>query len=163
MGALPGIASSLESLAGLTVDGRPEGAARVFGAAQALRDPQGHARTKPEQARWDLDLARLRSGLEGEVFATLWAEGAALSAKEAVAYALRGRKGADRPTSGWESLTAAEREVVRLVGEGLTNPEVGRRLFISPRTVGHHLRHAFDKLGVRSRGALIRELAGREK
>jgi DNA-binding CsgD family transcriptional regulator len=39
---------------------------------------------------------------------------------------------------------------------------VGERLFISPRTVGHHLAHVFDKVGVRSRGALIKELAGRE-
>jgi DNA-binding CsgD family transcriptional regulator len=48
------------------------------------------------------------------------------------------------------------------VGEGLTNPEVGRRLFISPRTVGHHLAHVYDKLGIRSRHALIKELAGHE-
>jgi DNA-binding CsgD family transcriptional regulator len=49
-----------------------------------------------------------------------------------------------------------------MVGEGLTNPEVGRRLFISARTVGHHLAHVYQKLGIHSRGALIKEFAGRE-
>jgi len=162
IGALPGIASSLEALAGLAVDGRPEAAVRLFAAAQSLRDSQGYARSLPEEARCKRDLVELRSGLGTEAFATMWPEGAALSAGEAVAYALRGRRSADRPTSGWDSLTSAEREVVRLVGEGLSNPEAGRRLFISSRTVGHHLSHVFDKLGIRSRGALIKELAGRE-
>lgn len=161
VGALPAIASSLESLAGLAAEGRSEVAARLLGAAQAIRDPQGYARSRPEQAAYELDLARVRSALGAEAFAAAWDEGAALSPEEAVAYALRGRRSRDRPTSGWDSLTSAENEVVRLVGEGLSNAEVGRRLFISPRTVGHHLTHVFDKLGIRSRGALIKELAGR--
>jgi len=162
VGALPAIASCLESLAGLAADGRAEVAARLLGAAQALRDPQGYARSQPEQARYQLDVAQVRAALGAEGLAAGWAEGAALSAEEAVAYALRGRRAPDRPSTGWDSLTPAEREVVRLVSEGLTNPEVGRRLFISPRTVGHHLTHVFDKLGIRSRGALIKELAGRD-
>lgn len=162
VGALPAVASSLESLAGLATDGRAEVAARLLGAAQALRDPQGYARSQPDQARYELDVAQVRTALGDKAFAEGCAEGAALSADEAVAYALRGRRAPDRPSSGWDSLTSAEKEVVRLVSEGLTNPEVGRRLFISPRTVGHHLTHVFDKLGIRSRGALIKELAGRE-
>jgi len=162
VGALPAIASSLESLAGLAAEGRAEVAARLLGAAQALREPQGYARSQPDQARYELDAAQVRTALGAEAFAAAWAEGTALSADEAVAYALRGRRTSDRPTTGWESLTSAEKEVVRLVSEGMTNPEVGRRLFISPRTVGHHLTHVFDKLGIRSRGALIKELAGRD-
>lgn len=57
---------------------------------------------------------------------------------------------------GLEALTQSERLVVRLVAEGLTNREVADRLFLSRHTVGTHLRHAFAKLGVRSRA----ELAG---
>ncbi len=162
VGARPAIASSLETLAGLTTASRPEAAARLFGAVQALRDPQGYARSELDQEAYDLDLARVRSALGIDAFDAAWAEGAVLSVDEAVAYALRGRRAPDRPSSGWDSLTSAEREVVRLVSEGLTNPEVGRRLFISPRTVGHHLTHVFDKVGIRSRGALIKELAGRD-
>jgi DNA-binding CsgD family transcriptional regulator len=66
---------------------------------------------------------------------------------------------------GWETLTRAEREVVRHVVEGLTNREIGERLFVSARTVETHLAHVFAKLGVSSRveltGAVIRaEVSG---
>lgn len=162
IGALPGIASSLESLAGLAAEGRPEVAVRLFAAAHALRFPQGYARSQAEQVRHEQHFALAREGLGDKTFATAWAEGEALSVDEAVAYASRGRRSASRPVNGWDSLTTAEREVVRLVSQGLSNPEVGRRLFISPRTVGHHLTHVFDKLGIRSRGALTKELAGRQ-
>lgn len=59
-----------------------------------------------------------------------------------------------RPATGWASLTDTERAVARLVAEGLTNREVGTRLFISPNTVNTHLRHVFQKLGVSSRSGL---------
>jgi DNA-binding NarL/FixJ family response regulator len=48
-------------------------------------------------------------------------------------------------------LTDREREVLAAVAEGLTNREIGQRLFISERTVGVHVGHIFDKLQVRSR------------
>lgn len=55
---------------------------------------------------------------------------------------------------GWDSLTTAEREVVALTVEGLTNREIAARLFISPRTVETHLTHVFAKLGLQGRPAL---------
>ncbi|HUR49802.1 MAG TPA: AAA family ATPase [Acidimicrobiales bacterium] len=58
---------------------------------------------------------------------------------------------------GWDALTAAESEVVRLAAEGLTNREIGSRLFISHRTVASHLSNVFAKLGLRSRVDLARE------
>ena len=48
-------------------------------------------------------------------------------------------------------LTSREEEVLRLLAEGLTNREIGRRLFISQKTVGTHVAHIFDKLGVHTR------------
>jgi DNA-binding CsgD family transcriptional regulator len=66
---------------------------------------------------------------------------------------------AERPGSGWASLTDAERRVAQLVGEGLTNATVGERLFLSRHTVDFHLRHVFRKLGIDSRVELARIVA----
>ncbi|MEU8146825.1 AAA family ATPase [Nonomuraea sp. NPDC048901] len=53
-----------------------------------------------------------------------------------------------------DRLTPQERQVVRLAATGLSNRQIGARLFLSPRTVGHHLYKAFPKLGVAARAQL---------
>jgi DNA-binding CsgD family transcriptional regulator len=53
-------------------------------------------------------------------------------------------------------LSQREAEVVRLVAEGLSNAEIGRRLVISPRTVTTHLQHVYARLGISSRVVLVR-------
>jgi DNA-binding CsgD family transcriptional regulator len=92
-------------------------------------------------------------------FESSWAEGAALSTEEAIAYAQRGRAERKRPASGWASLTPAELDVVRLVNEGLANKDIATRLFVSPRTVQAHLTHVYTKLGLTSRLQLAQEAA----
>jgi DNA-binding CsgD family transcriptional regulator/tetratricopeptide (TPR) repeat protein len=70
----------------------------------------------------------------------------------------RGRRGPRRrPTSGWDSLTRTELKVARLVAEGLSNPEIAERPFISRGTVHTHVSHVLAKLGIRSRVGLAAE------
>ena len=56
-------------------------------------------------------------------------------------------------------LTPQQREIALLAAAGLTNKQIGDRLFLSPRTVGTHLYQLFPKLGVTSRAALRDALA----
>ena len=57
-----------------------------------------------------------------------------------------------------EDLTPQERQIALLVRDGMSNPEVGAQLFLSPRTVEWHLRKIFTKLGISSRKELVRAL-----
>jgi DNA-binding NarL/FixJ family response regulator len=58
----------------------------------------------------------------------------------------------DRPQNGdGPALTPRELEVLELLADGLPNAEIAKRLFISPKTVGTHVAHIYEKLGVRSR------------
>jgi predicted ATPase/class 3 adenylate cyclase/DNA-binding CsgD family transcriptional regulator len=158
----PGVAESLESLAALATDQESfSEAARLLGAACALRAEIGLARWPADQAGYDTDVVRARDALGEHAFDAAWAEGQALHVDEAVAYVSRARGERKRPSSGWASLTPTELEVVKLVATGLTNPEVGERLFIGRGTVKTHLTHVFAKLGIATRSELAAEATRR--
>lgn len=137
----------LEAVATLRPGPRPRALARSCeNAAAALvaggRQPDAVAVLLEAQSRYlalgaDRDLARVEAALRS------------LGVRP-------GRRGARnaRPTTGWESLTPTESNVVTLIAESLTNREVATRLYISPRTVETHLGHVFVKLEVSSRTAL---------
>ena len=84
-----------------------------------------------------------------EMFTTMGAEGFAERARiELLATGETVRK---RTVETRDELTAQEAQIARLARDGLSNPEIAARLFISPRTVQYHLRKVFTKLGISSR------------
>ena len=157
-----GLADVFDVLAGLVGDaGSHREAARLFGAADGVRHRTGEVRLRIYDAGYDASVQALRNAMDASEFEEAWAEGAALSTDEAIAYAQRGRGERKRPSSGWGSLTPAELDVVRLVSEGLGNKDIAARLFVSPRTVQSHLTRVYTKLGLSSRVQLAQEAARR--
>jgi DNA-binding CsgD family transcriptional regulator len=160
VGAYLEIPDILECIAELArAAGSHSEAVRLFGAAHGIRQRMGAVRFKVWDAGYEAAVAALRDALGEQDFDSAWAEGAALSTEDAIAYAQRGRGERKRPASGWASLTPAELDVIRLVSEGLGNKEIATRLFVSPRTVQTHLTHAYSKLGLTSRVQLAQEAA----
>jgi len=105
--------------------------------------------------------AEVEAALGPAAFDQAHSAGAALSRGDAVAWLRRSRGARKRPAHGWESLTPTELEVVRHASAGLTNPQIGERLFITRATVKVHLSHVYAKLGVRNRSQLAATAAGR--
>jgi predicted ATPase/class 3 adenylate cyclase/DNA-binding CsgD family transcriptional regulator len=158
----PGVIDALEALAGTAaVRESHHEAARLAGAAGSLRQTIDYARFPIQKEEYEADIAAIRAALGDEAFEQAWAEGAALSLEEAVAYASRARGERKRPSSGWASLTPTELEVVRLAAKGLTNPQIGEHLFISRGTAKVHLSHVFAKLSVSTRAELAAEATRR--
>ncbi len=62
--------------------------------------------------------------------------------------------------TGPDALTSTERQVAGLAAEGLSNRQIAQHLFVTLPTVETHLRHAFRKLGITSRGELAAQLGG---
>lgn len=151
---LLGVPAALETLGGLLIrDGQLAEGGRLLAAAETLRAETGQGRLPGDQVRFDKDVRAGEQELGGE-WAEVWAEGSGLTAAQAVAYARRARGSRKRPTTGWDSLTPTELQVVELAAQGLTNPEIGKRLFIGSGTVKTHISHIFAKLNIRSRAEL---------
>jgi DNA-binding CsgD family transcriptional regulator len=113
-----------------------------------------------DQPRVEALVESLRERVD-ETFDAAWDEGAARDLDDVVAALTRGRGPRNRPVVGWDSLTPTERDVVALVGEGLTNPEIASRLYMSRSTVKTHLAHVYAKVGVANRTELARQAGGR--
>jgi predicted ATPase/class 3 adenylate cyclase/DNA-binding CsgD family transcriptional regulator len=158
-----GIAAEiLEALAGIAVAGESSAeAARLLGAADVLRATTGQARWPLDQQAYDADMVELRGCLGDEALEAAWREGGALSFEEAAAYASRARGERKRPSTGWASLTPTELEVVALAAQGLSNAQIGQRLFITAGTAKVHLSHIYAKLGMANRAELAAQATAR--
>ncbi len=120
--------------------------ARVLAAADAC---QAMSQDRPHRPALDGEAAaaQLVEGMDQGLFDA----DAARAVLEAVGH-VRARP---RPR-GAAGLSEREVEVLRLMTRGLSNPEIGRRLFISPRTAEHHVQHIYTKIGVSTRaGAAV--------
>jgi predicted ATPase/DNA-binding CsgD family transcriptional regulator len=134
--------------------GQPARAARLWGAEEAMTEAFGIQITPMARSTTGYDgyLATARSRLDEAAFSAAWSEGRAMSAEEAIDYALDTEEPTSPPSDA-SLLSVRELEVLRLVAEGLTDSQVAERLYLSPRTVGHHLSSIYRKLGVPSRAA----------
>jgi DNA-binding CsgD family transcriptional regulator len=146
---------SLEALArvGAAIQPTPDDV-RILSAAGSARTNVGLPRGVDLQRAYDSTAADLRRALGAPAFDRAAAEGARLTLDQGVEYARRARGRRGRPAAGWSSLTPTELEVVRLVAEGLTNPQIGVRLLMSRGTVKTHLSHIFTKLDTANRAQL---------
>lgn len=133
---------SLDALgSALWARGEVHHAAMVLGAADGARQRTGQ-QTPPSA------VAELAASTPG------WQAGLHLRPDEVSLQLAAGRTSRGRPTSGWASLTPSERQVVELAVEGLTNPRIAQKLYLSINTVKTHLLRAYRKLGVTSRQEL---------
>jgi DNA-binding CsgD family transcriptional regulator len=153
------------SAAVASTQGRPARAARLWGAAESLRETIG-ANLSPAEAHAHAPYVEAaRAGLEAAEWDEAWADGKAMTAEEAAAYALaRGeeqRRTRPRRNSvskepapvnrSGDALTPREREVALLLAGGLTNRQIAGELTISERTVTTHVARILRKLGAASR------------
>jgi predicted ATPase/DNA-binding CsgD family transcriptional regulator len=163
-------ANALTGFAGVAAArGEPIRAARLLGAVQTVSERLGWRRA-PALGQHQRVVAAVRARLDEPAFAAAWKAGRELSFPEATAEALAmGASvgvGASHPSlpapANPAGLTVRERDILRLVVAGKSNPEIGALLFISHRTAATHLRNIYDKLGVSGRAEAISVAIRRE-
>jgi predicted ATPase/DNA-binding CsgD family transcriptional regulator len=150
------IASVLEAIAGTLAGPEPATAATLLGASDALRQELGTPVPPAERPAVDSALAAAEQALEPGLFAKSWASGQAMPLPDAVELACQRTSphpapAAEAPAGLGADLTERELAVLRLISQGLTNREIGGRLFISAGTAGVHVSNILRKLGVTSR------------
>jgi DNA-binding CsgD family transcriptional regulator len=156
------ISYSLLGLAGVAASrGHPARAARLWGAAEATREAAGFPLSPFTLANYDYEgyLAAARAGLDEQSFAAAWAAGREMTPEQATEYALSEVERPsplvpmpEEPSAAQPpvALTRRERQVASLVAQDLTNRQIASELFISERTVDHHVEKILKKLDLSS-------------
>jgi ATP/maltotriose-dependent transcriptional regulator MalT len=153
-GNTAGIGEGIGALAALaTAQGQLERAARLFGAAEAMRAANPAPIWPAERFEIDRHTLELRARLPAPIWNQLWREGQSFSTERAIEYALADDQHvmAQQPPSRLDRLTEREREVAALIAQGATNRAIAEALVISDRTVERHVANMFAKLDFGSR------------
>jgi predicted ATPase/DNA-binding CsgD family transcriptional regulator len=165
------VASGLEGLANVVAaQGEVAWAARLWGAAEALRDMMGATFPPLERADYEHTTDTARTVLGVEAFTAAWTEGRTMTPEQALA--ARGPVTIHTPVPAGQpstmkavpsspatypgGLTAREVEVLRLVAQGLTDAQVAEKLVITRRTVNWYLTSIYSKIQVSSRSGATR-------
>ena len=156
-----GVAACLVALAGVRLaTNRPHDSARLFGAAEALREAIGTSVSPAQRSDYDRQVAALHSRLGRATLATAWGEGRAMGVDEFLAAVpdleASGAPAPGSPDTGPDVsvLTPRERQVAALIAEGLTNRDIAARLVIAERTADGHVENILNKLGFRGRAQI---------
>lgn len=141
--------------------GEPDRAALLWGAAEALGETAAVPLIPMIRSRYDYEgyVAAARSRLGQEAFEAAWAEGRTMTPEEAIDYALLAPETpaqAGPPQDFPSGLSAREAEVLKLVARGMTNAQIAKELFISPRTVNAHMGSVYHKIGSSTRAEATR-------
>jgi DNA-binding NarL/FixJ family response regulator len=143
---------SLEALAArMAPTRRAVHATRSLAAATRARASIGVPRHPLADAMHATTVTQLRDALGDDGYDAAWCEGWRLTLDEAVVLIRRARGRRARPATGWGSLTPTELQVVALVVDGLSNPDIAAKLLMRRSTVKSHLSHIFAKLEVSNR------------
>jgi len=167
LGHQSGVAWCLEGLAWVALlQGDRESAYRasqLFGVVEKLLSSIGIAFTPADQEEHTNRVETTRAALGESAFLAAWGEGQGMSVEQAIELATRPTQGQPSPdaaratspthitSSASSELSGRELEVLRLVAQGKSNPEIADELFLSINTVQVHLRRIYAKLGVASR------------
>jgi predicted ATPase/DNA-binding CsgD family transcriptional regulator len=145
------VINCLAGLAGASAQVRPEWATTLLGAATALMSAIGVRLEPVNRPDFDHNIALAKDRLGERAFSAAWAQGAAMTLEQAIAYALASEYATARVDAKINRLTPREREVASLIAQGLTNRAIASRLVIAERTVDAHVEHILNKLGCSSR------------
>jgi ATP/maltotriose-dependent transcriptional regulator MalT len=167
VGDQPNIPFYVEGLAEVVAaQGEGAWAARLWGAAEAMREDLHAPRPSVFRTEYEQAVTAARTHVGEKLFTAAWAEGRAMTLEQVLAaqgpVSMAAPIPADLvtappvPKASTYGLTAREFEVLRLVAQGLTDPQVAEKLVISPHTVNSHLKAIYGKLGVSSRSAATR-------
>ncbi len=149
------VAGALESLASVEVERRnSKRAAKLFGAAEVLRETVGMPLLESEYESYEKDVAAIRKDLNEEKFTQAWSAGRAMTMEQVIAFVIPGPETSapvDKEKEKVGGLTPRELEAAVLIAQGKSNREIAEVMTISVKTVETYVTRILSKLDFDSR------------